>query len=108
MNKKQEGPLIKKLCYPCRHYDSRHFNVQGDTGAVMHCNHPARKEPYYLGAYGEPNTPECCPVLCEKPDLKTSDNPELNALLEKARKHPATEEELAVQRENYAKNFIAD
>jgi len=41
-------------------------------------------------------------------DRKISDNPELNALVEEARKHPATEEELAIQRENYAKNFIAD
>jgi hypothetical protein len=63
-----EGPLVKRLCYPCDHYRSERFRVQGDTGADMHCDHPDAPVPGYMGSYGEPRTPDWCPVVSPKRD----------------------------------------
>lgn len=60
--KDQEGPTVRidARCFDCRHCHSESYQVQGDSGHKVYCDHPQLDGMLYIGDTTW-KTPEWCP-----------------------------------------------
>ena len=62
----EEGPkkTVSHSCFNCKYCESTSYNVQGDSGHDVYCNHNDKDNPDYIGDTNW-NTPKWCPFLKE-------------------------------------------